>query len=284
MRIFIVAIFISAFLPRIIFSDETPSSGQAAVSESKAQPHSICYFVPPSGWEIAKLVNPSPYIQIGFIGKGSTLFRPSINLALEEVDVNLKEYVKAVKEIHLSDPNTKCRDLGKFEMQAGEGRLLDITCTTAHGEIKQFQGLFVKDNIAYILTIAVLKEDLPKYQSEMIKSIQSLSLIPDLYTPLADPQQRTELKDFFVKMESDLPQESKKKQLEEMQKRLVEKYSQIGPHWQFLVLNEGVSKINQSQRQNQDQVQPNSEILPASVSQQVSETQQAFETRPASQS
>src|SRR5579872_1872603 len=198
----------------------------------------ICTFIPPSGWEIAKLINPSPFIKIGFVGKGSTSFRPSINLALEEADGDLKDYVKAVKKIHLADPDTKCRDLGKFNMRAGEGRLLDITVSTSHGDIKQYQALFVKENKAYILTIAVLKEDFLRFQKEMIQSLESMNLIPDLYTPL-DEKQQTELKEFFSRMEGNASPESKKKELERMHKTLSEKYSQIGPHWHYLVLSEG---------------------------------------------
>ena len=69
-----------------------------------------CTFIPPTGWEIAQLKNPSPHVKIGFIGKGTGEFRPSINLAEEEVDVPLKEYVKAVKELQLADPTAKWRD------------------------------------------------------------------------------------------------------------------------------------------------------------------------------
>lgn len=238
MRSLIFALFTS-LLFSCCFANETPPTASDTPS---APPAPICYFIPPAGWEIAKLTNPSPYIQIGFLGKGSTAFRPSVNLAFEDVDVNLKEYVKAVKKIHLADPNTKCRDLGKFNMRAGEGNLLDITVSSPQGEIKQLQALFVKDSKAYILTIAVLKDDLPQLRAEMIQSLQSLNLIPNLYAPL-DETQKKELEDFFVRLENESSSDGKKKQLEKMQKTLAEKYAQIGPHWHYLVLTEGIAKI-----------------------------------------
>ncbi len=219
-----------------------PVTDSKVSSEAQLPSEPICTFIPPTGWEIAKLINPSPFIQVGFVGKGSTVFRPSINLAYEEIDVGLKEYVKAVKEIHLSDPNTKCRDLGKFNMRAGEGRLLDITVSASHGEIKQYQAIFVGTNKAYILTIAVLKEDFPRFQKEMIQSLETLNLLSDLYSPL-DEKQQEELKEFFSRIESGSTSESKKKELERMQKFLSEKYSQIGPHWHYLVLSERASKM-----------------------------------------
>ncbi len=158
----------------------------------------ICHFSPPAGWEIAQLQDPSPYVQIGFIGKGSSEFRPSINLAFEEIDISLKEYLKAVKETHLLEPGTKWRDLGKFNFQAGIGRLTEINSSSPWGEVKILQALFVKDQTAYILTAACLKEDFPKIQSSLLTSLQSLRLSPDLFTPLVDLSKREALEKIFT--------------------------------------------------------------------------------------
>lgn len=208
-------------------------------------PQPLCYFIPPQGWEIAKLLKPSPFIQVGFIGKATASFRPSINLAFEEVDVNLKDYVKAVKEIHLAEPGTQCRDLGKFPMQAGEGRLLEITSTSSHGEMKQFQALFVKDNTAYILTAAVLKEALPKIQMELIQSLKSLQLVPDLLSPLSDSQKKAFNELFAKEIENlrELPGEKRAKSLSRLEKILAEQFSDLGPHWRFLALNQMHAKL-----------------------------------------
>src|SRR5690242_8383837 len=106
----------------------------------------ICTFSPPESWEIAQLKVPSPHIQIGFIGKGSNNFRPSLSLSIEEeVDASLKEYVKAVKEIHTAEPNTKWRDLGKIQTLAGEGRLVEISRPSSYGEeMVVLQAMLVK--------------------------------------------------------------------------------------------------------------------------------------------
>lgn len=199
----------------------------------------ICIFLPPTGWEIAHLKTPSPHILVGFIGKGSTDFCPSINLAIEEVDVPLKEYVKAVKEIHLADPKTKWRDLGKFAMQAGVGRLTEISNPSPWGEMKIFQAIVVKENKAYILTAAVLKQDLPKFQAEILSSLRSATLIPDLWTPIADLGKREELQNLFATLGKTKDIESQKLRLQQQ----VETHSQLGPYWQFLVLKEGLAKI-----------------------------------------
>ena len=190
---------------------------------------SQCIFTPPPGWEIAQLKTPSPYVKIGFIGRGTSEFRPSMNLSTEEVDVSLKEYVKAVKELHLADPAATWRDLGKLSMKAGTGRLVEMSGASPYGETKILQAFFVKSEMAYILTAAILKEDFPKIQAELLKSFQSLNVLDDLWAPAPD---------LFASL-------GRGKQEEEWQKvqDTVKSLPELGPYWQFLVLQEGRSKI-----------------------------------------
>ena len=198
-----------------------------------------CTFVPPSGWEIAQLKTPSPHIKIGFIGQGSKEFRPSLNLATEEVDVSLTKYVQAVKELHLNDPTIQWRDLGKLQMQSGPGRLVEMSNTTPFGDIKIFQAFFIKNETAYILTAAILKEDFPKFQQEILKSLQSLTLIEDLSSPIADAKKRAEFQSLFAALGSS---EEKEAEWEKLQTQ-VSANASLGPYWQFLALQEGRAKI-----------------------------------------
>lgn len=198
-----------------------------------------CYFLPPQGWEIAQLKTPSPHVKIGFIGKGSTDFRPSLNLAFEEVDVSLKDYIKAVKELQLSDPTNKWRDLGKFPTKAGIGRLTEMSNTSPWGEIKIYQAIFVEKGMAYILTAAVLKEDFPKFQAELMKAFRSLSVTDDLCSAIPDAQERGLFQSFYATLGTN---EDKEEEWDKLQKQ-VGSLSQLGPYWQFLALQEGRTKI-----------------------------------------
>ncbi len=220
----------------LAISEPTPPKIEA-VSE-KRQP--IALFSPPAGWQCAKPRNLSQHVQVGFIGKGSTQFHPSINLATEEIEVSLKEYVKDVKEIHLSDKNTTWRDLGSFAMKGGVGRLTEITSPSAWGEVKMLQAILVQGKMAYILTAAVLKKEYPNFQKEILESLQSLSLQPDLFA-IVDEQKKSEIAQIFASLgnASDAP-EIKWKHL---QKIIAEQYQEMGSHWQFLALQEGHSKI-----------------------------------------
>ena len=208
---------------------------------------SVCYFTPPADWECCQPKNMSPHVQVGFVGKGSTEFRPSINLAVEEVDVSLKAYLKAVKQIHLSQGNATWRDLGTFKLAAGEGRLTEISSPSVCGEVKMLQAIFIRDHKAYILTAAALKKDLPHLQEVILKSLSSLSIVSDLWAPLPEKAQRRQLQDFFSSVHarpSDVAADDwSAMQWARLQKIVEQEGSSMGSHWQFLVLKDGYAEI-----------------------------------------
>lgn len=199
-----------------------------------------CYFLPPVGWEIAHLKKPSPHVQVGFIGKGSGEFLPKINLALEEgVDVSLKEYVKIVKSLQLSDKTSKWRDLGVFPMKCGKGRLAEITKWTPHGEVRILQAFYVADEKAYILTAAVSKADHLKMQKEILASFATFDLTDNLFSLIPNLQKREEFISFFDLLGQTQEKESEWQKLQDY----VKGRDEMGSYWQFLVLQEGHAKI-----------------------------------------
>lgn len=207
----------------------------------------VSYFVPPENWEIAQPKHVSAYVQVGFVGQGSTDFRPSINLAIEEVENPLKEYLKAVKKIHLAQANTQWRDLGKFPMAGGQGQLTEITSPSPWGEIKMLQAILIKDHIAYILTGAVLKQDFPKLQNEILKSFKTLAIAPDLWTPIQDSAKRQEVQKAFASLGKFLPEADldaeRERQWGLVQKIASDHVAEMGSHWQYLFLKEGHAKV-----------------------------------------
>ncbi|HAB99618.1 MAG TPA: hypothetical protein DCE71_07345 [Parachlamydiales bacterium] len=205
----------------------------------------VAYFDPPQNWNCAVPKNMSPHVKVGFISPESSEFRPSINLALETVDLSLKEYLRAVKKIHLSQPNTSWRDLGRFQLAAGEGRLTEISSRSAWGDIKMLQAIFIQNQTAYILTAAVLKKDYAKQQKTLLKALQSLTLAPDLFTILPQDEQKEAFQTLFHSLSSseEKSEEWKKDKWSALQ-FLVEKAGpQMGAHWQFLALQEGHQQI-----------------------------------------
>jgi hypothetical protein len=195
-------------------------------------------FSPPSDWEMAIPKKDSPFIQVAFLGKSDHLPRPKLNLAIEEIDVSAKEYLKAVKELHIKRPNTTWRDLGPFKTKAGPGRLTEIITTSVNGAVRMLQLIVVKDSKAYIMTGASAKEDFIEQQQNFIASFHSLSLLNRLFDPLSEPK-----KEKLTALFSHLGSGEKDLERQKLEKLVTEEYQEMGSYWSFLVLKEGCQKI-----------------------------------------
>jgi hypothetical protein len=206
--------------------------------------HPICIFIPPDGWEYAVPKNPA-YTQALFVGKGKSDFLPNLNLAIEEVDVSLKEYLKAVREIHESEMSLKWRDLGPFTFKAGQGRLGEITSQSPFGEIKMLQAIFVQDGTAYIMTGAALKEEFSAYQTAILSALRSLTLAYDLFGFIKDEAKRSSLLTAFQSFDH-LAADERDIRWKELQKTVLEDYASLGGYWHLLVLKEGYQHIFKS--------------------------------------
>lgn len=198
----------------------------------------ICFFVPPEGWEFAQHPPLSSHIQIGFLGKSESPFRPSLNLAIEEVDVSLKEYLKAVREIHESEMHIQWRDLGAFSFQAGPGRLTEMTSSSPAGEIKMLQGILVQGGCAYILTGAALTQDFPSLRATLLTALRSLTLVPDLLSAIGNQKERASLQERFHRFK-ELPPSDREKEWEHLQQIVLKDFPALGSYWHLLVLKEG---------------------------------------------
>src|SRR3990167_268663 len=201
------------FLLALVFLHATTAPKQleesGSAQKSASKPFSSQYipiFKPPSEWEPALPKDHSPFLQIAFLGKGSTDLRPSVNLSVEEVDVSEKEYLKAVKAIHQAEPDTTWRDLGKFSTQAGTGRLTEIAKKLPIGEMKMLQLILLKESKAYIITAAASKADYMKEQPRFFQIFRSFSLSESLLSPLS-PDSREKFETFFAHLTQQMGEE-----------------------------------------------------------------------------
>lgn len=201
----------------------------------------ICYFIPPEKWEIAQPKSDLGHLQIGFVNTSYRTFPPRISLATEEdAGTSVKEYVKAVKELQGTDPAIKeWRDLGALKMQGGSGHLIEMQSSSSLGDIKILQAILIKNETAYILTASALKKDFPSIQSQILKTFQSLTLIPDLLAPIKDLGKKEELKKIFASLGKSA---EAKTELQNLQKSL-KSYADLGAYWEFLALKEGADRI-----------------------------------------
>lgn len=217
-----------------------------------------CYFIPPEGWEI---IDPNAYsnrVKIAFMKRNNKGFFPSINLAIEETQASLSEYLKAVKAIHEQDRNNQWRALGKVQTAAGLAQLTEIDSTTEVGRIRILQLILIKDGSAYVVTAAALKEEFSAFYKDFQSAFRSLTLSSDLLSNIPQLERRENLKEKQQQLFADakrswLASEEKKSPVEDplfqekqwlpFQQSVIDKFADMGAFWQVLFLKTTQEKL-----------------------------------------
>jgi hypothetical protein len=200
----------------------------------------IAIFTPPDNWQATRPSGLSPHVQVGFVGPTETSFRPSLNLAREEIDCTLAEYLEAVKTIHQSQPKTRWRSLGPFQTAAGTGHLAEISSVTPSGPVQLLQAIFVEEPYAYILTAAVHRREFLEKKEELIASLRSLALIDDLSSLLSSAEEKTR----FVSLLAALDSSNTSDAAWQAWKSFILACRAPGEYWQYLALQEGRNRMN----------------------------------------
>lgn len=200
----------------------------------------FCYFIPPKDWHCVDPTHLPDCVEIKFFAPKIHGFIPCINLAKESIDnTSLKEYLKAVKEIHYEDKNTKeWRDLGPFPIQAEKAQLTEIRKETPWGRVKMWQLIYIKNQTAYLITAAATQEEFPLLRPHFLKAFRSLKYTEDLISEIPDPSQREHLKKTFQTLQSLKTDEATFSHLWKSFEQEVSTHQSLGPHWQYLLLKD----------------------------------------------
>jgi hypothetical protein len=213
--------------------------------DATANEGDICFFIPPKDWEIANPEVLAPRVHICFLGKTSTGVRPSVNLATEVVDVTLDAYINEVRKIHSSDPNARWRDLGTYKCLLGEGRLTELEIPTDSGLGRMIQLIVIKDRMAYILTASAGKEDFSKYYKtfdQVLRSLQSSSDLAKSY-PLKSEELTSMIANLNHKYREVDSEIFEKEIWPTFERKIINDFTEMGPYWQILLLNEQRTKF-----------------------------------------
>jgi hypothetical protein len=254
MILFFFALFSLSFSPAFTKNHSTAIAQTAETVPSPTQ----CFFIPPDGWDIADPRTLSPKVKIAFLKNTGKGFCPSINLAIEETDVSLNDYLKAVKTIHEQDRNNHWRAFGKVRTGAGLAQLTEIDSPTEWGPVRILQLIFVKEGHAYVLTAAALKEEISNYYKEIQSAFRSFTLSNDLFGNIPQLERRETLKQKQAELvataqENFLSATKSKKLFEDQifqekhwipfQKAILENFGDMGAFWQILILRNTQEKL-----------------------------------------
>lgn len=196
------------------------------------------FFEPPKNWQCVDPKTLSPSVEIGFVGKGKSKYYPTINLASEDVDISLNQYVKEVKKIHRADKNTSLRELGSLKTKAGTARLLELSTKTKFGTVKMLQAIWVKYKKAIVLTAAVQKDEFMDMYKTYLKAIRSFTFTNELTDPIQDPKKKQALQSAIAELKTLTDPKLAQKKLKKIQKMIQKNYQELGSHWQILILNQ----------------------------------------------
>ena len=212
-----------------------------------------CYFIPPEGWEIADPKTYTSHVQIAFLKRTNKGFFPSINLAIEETQATLSDYLKAVKAIHEQDRNNHWRALGKVQTAAGLAQLTEIDSTIEIGPIRLLQLILIKEGRAYVLTAAALKEEFSTYYKNFQTAFRSLTLSTDLLGNIPQLERRENLKNRYqqlltagASLENANPFEDpvfQEAQWAPFQQSVIDNFADMGAFWQVLFLKNTQEKL-----------------------------------------
>jgi hypothetical protein len=260
-KILFSIILFSCFLTTAFTKTHSTSIAQAVETINLTQ----CFFIPPENWDIADPRTLSPKVKMAFLKNNGKGFCPSINLAIEETDVSLTDYLKAVKAIHEQDRNNHWRSLGKVRTAAGLAQLTEIDSTTEWGLVRILQLVLIKDKHAYVLTAAALKEEMSNYYKDIQSAFRSFTLSNDLLSNIPQLERREMLKqkqmELFIAAEKHIQSTAPKKNLFEdpffqeqhwtpFQKTVLNHFGDMGAFWQVLILRNAHDKLFQKQLEN----------------------------------
>lgn len=130
-------------------------------------------FTPPTGWRYAEPHPSLKNVRIMVVGEGKNAFPPSINLAIMPFKGNLKAYLKNVKSINEAHGDV-WKDLGTIRTEAGDASLSQLDTKVTWGDVRMMHVILIKNETAYVLTVASLKEEFSKYYKDFFRAMRSL--------------------------------------------------------------------------------------------------------------
>ncbi len=135
-------------------------------------------FTPPPGWNVADPKKLPRSVKVMIVGKGSSEYPPSLNLATENFDGTLKQYLAIIKEIN-DRSGAEWKDLGTIRTEAGDASLSQVDAKTKWGMERLMHVILLKEGTIYILTAAALKDEFPRYYKEFFASMRTLRFNKD---------------------------------------------------------------------------------------------------------
>jgi hypothetical protein len=120
-----------------------------------------------------------------------------LNLATEEVDLCIEDYLRVIQRLHEKEPGNRWRSLGKITTSAGDAHLTEIDTKTQWGPVRMLQMVLLRDKTAYILTAAALKSEVGQYYKSFQEAFHSFALTKNLLNALPQDPLKERIEEFY---------------------------------------------------------------------------------------
>ncbi|NGX35928.1 MAG: hypothetical protein K1000chlam1_00764 [Candidatus Anoxychlamydiales bacterium] len=207
------------------------------------------FFIAPKNWQVTNPKTYTKYIQIAFTKNETAICRPSLNLSIQETDLTLDEYTKEAQKIHQKDPNTTYTILGNIDLSQGKAKLSQIDQKIYSTNYQLLQMIFIKDNVAYIMTASSKKDDMLKNHQTFLDTFSSFKITHDLFSLVSDKSKQEMLKqkyNSFLTSSKNLSDKQLKKKLSSFEKYLDNNFQNLGKYFQVLLFKKAYKEIKES--------------------------------------
>jgi len=214
--------------------------------QQKALTKEITYFHCPINWAAANPKNYPKYIKISFVENKKSVCKPSLNLAIEPTSLNLDDYAAEATKIYINDPKTNYQMLEKIPLKQGKAFLCKINKNVNKVDFEMLQMIFIKNNIAYVLTGACKKNDMIENYRLFMKAFLTFETTDDIFSLINDEMKKEELKKLISNLDKNLKgsnKAQKQKNLISFEKFLDKKFENLGKYFQVLLLEYILKKI-----------------------------------------
>jgi len=204
------------------------------------------FFIPPKDWALLDPSSYSQYIKAIFVKKDKSIFRPNINLSIQETDLSLDEYTNEAKRAHEKDPSITYTILGKIDFKEDKASLSEVSVTLNSIDFKILQFILVKNKNAYIITGACKKGEITEYYPIIINSFKSFELIEDLFSKVSSESKKNALVKKYSSLIAILKKSNDKqikKNLVSFEKYLDKNYQNEGKYFSMLLLEKALKEI-----------------------------------------
>jgi hypothetical protein len=142
----------------------------------KALDHN-CSISVPEAWEQVNNEMAPGSVKLILRGKGDYELPPTMNVAVEPVaaTMSIDQYVECVQTLHRSNPLHRCSHLGQLPGGREKMELMQLQLDSQWGPVEMLQGLLVRDQVAYVVTVSARQEEFGKQLPTFIKTLQSFT-------------------------------------------------------------------------------------------------------------